>query len=317
MNGSWSVLSFLSLAPVPLQTRPVPVQARGPAPLPGHLMASAPGTTESDSAKARIQTMADSYLKACDQGVDLAKSGFMRKLLGAGVAAALTGVAIAVAAASGGAAAPLVAIAGVRLLVAASDAACAWKCWRDAQAAAAGRPVAAPLPMGSNSVGNFFHQIFTACGVSPQKASAYADRASAVACIGLAAAALGVGIAAPAADLAGKVTRLVAGTLAAAVIKKEAQGLREQRQTHTRLRTEALRLRQTLAESPVSTQAAIAERPEGSPGRNLLTHWSGLPPPSGNSAAKQGGGTLPVDASRLVGYLTGLTGLALGVKGFA
>ncbi len=220
--------TFLSLSPVSA----VPTARVVPAPSPAHparLTGSVPVPVQGAVHKAvtpqDIQNMANAYLQACEHGVDLAKASFMSKLLGVGTAAAIAGVAVALTVATHGATAPLVAVLGTRFLIAAADAACAWRCWRDAKAAAAGRAVENPLPLGANAIGNLLHKALRSCGLDAGRATRYATTGSALVSVGLSAAALGLGLFAPAADLAGKITRLAAGGAAALLFPFETYAL--------------------------------------------------------------------------------------------
>ncbi len=92
---------------------------------------------------------------AAKAGVDITRSTFLRKVVGAVASLLALGVMVAATVATGGAAAPALAVACLSTLSYAGDAVCAWREWKNAQAQAAGQaPPYAPLPCGPSAVGN-------------------------------------------------------------------------------------------------------------------------------------------------------------------
>lgn len=157
-------------------------------------------------------------------GVDLARASFMAKLLGAAMNAVGVGVAAALTVVTGGAAAPMLAIASMRFLSAAADAGYACKLWRDARDAADGKPVGPPPPMGANALGNLFHAAFSCRPFDAAKAVDRATRAASFVQFGLAVSALAVGaaIVVPA-PVVHQVSRIVSSALLIAVFGRETQ----------------------------------------------------------------------------------------------
>lgn len=104
-----------------------------------------------DGVRRSGQAMQDA-LKA---GVDVARSTFLRKVVGAIASVIALGVMVAATVATGGAAAPALAVACLSTLSYAGDAACAFREWKNAQALQAGDKLPyEPLPCGASAVGN-------------------------------------------------------------------------------------------------------------------------------------------------------------------
>lgn len=104
-----------------------------------------------DGVRKSGQAMQDA-LKA---GVDVARSAFLRKVVGAVASVIALGVMVAATLATGGAAAPALAAACLSTLSYAGDAVCAFREWKNAQAFEAGEKLPyEPLPCGASAVGN-------------------------------------------------------------------------------------------------------------------------------------------------------------------
>lgn len=177
----------------------------------------------------RLRSSGARLQQAREAGVDLARAGFMSRLLGTGLYAVAVGVALALTVTTGGAAAPMLAIASARFLHVAADAGYALRIWRDARDAAAGKPVRPPPPMGANALGNLFHAVFSRAPFDPARAVDRATRAAAFVQFGLAVSALALGTAVPVpAALAHQVSRLTASTLLLGLFARETGLLEDQ-----------------------------------------------------------------------------------------
>ena len=92
---------------------------------------------------------------ALKAGVDMTRSTFLRKVVGAVASVIALGVMVAATVATAGAAAPALAVACLSTLSYAGDAACAYREWKNAQASAANEKLPyTPLPCGPSAVGN-------------------------------------------------------------------------------------------------------------------------------------------------------------------
>lgn len=211
-----SLSSIFSLAPVPSAASAAPGAAhRQPAalaaPLPPPVVAGA--NAPATNPLAALQAQGNKLRAAAAAGVDLARKTFMSRLLGASLSAMFLGVAVALTVATGGAAAPVLAIAALRFISVAADAACAYKCWRDACDAQAGRPVSRPLPMRASAVGNLVYAVAIHRGYTPEEATRWATRGQGLVALSLAVAGAVLGGIGPAATVAEKACRMAAGAL--------------------------------------------------------------------------------------------------------
>ena len=134
--------------PVPEGMRPrANASAEAQAPLAASAHERAEGPTQA-RASPRIQVVAaantqiDKYVEAEKAGVSLAKATFIKKLAEVAVHVAIVGIAVAVKCGSFGllapVTAPVIALTGVNLAVAAGDAWCCYKNWQAAKSQAAG-----------------------------------------------------------------------------------------------------------------------------------------------------------------------------------
>jgi hypothetical protein len=125
----------------------------------------------------------DAALKA---GVDMTRSTFLRKAVGAVASVIALAVMAAATVATGGAAAPALAAACLSTLSYAGDAACAWREWRNAQADAAGQPPPyAPLPCGPSAVGNLAYWAASGLGQDHEGALSSAHKVEVAFAVGL------------------------------------------------------------------------------------------------------------------------------------
>jgi hypothetical protein len=151
-------------------------------------------------ASQRLQRAIDHYENAAALGVNVASENWYTKLRGAGVALLSLIAAAALTATTGGAAAPILALASVTLAVAVGDAFCAYRSLKNAQARAEGQtPPYAELPMGDSSAANLAYFLLEKAGVSDPKF--YAKHVGRVIKLGLAlggmAASFGLSLAGP------------------------------------------------------------------------------------------------------------------------
>jgi len=165
-------------------------------------------------------SQASSKLKeASDNGVSLAKASFFKKCLNVG--AALVGVVVAamLTVASGGVAAPLMAMTCINLAVSCGDAYCAHRNLRNAQDLAQGKPVPPErlLPGGNSCIKNMVHAIAVKAGASPDTAKKIASAVSGFFQLGLAVGAAVAGQFAGALDLGLKISSIVANVVKALV----------------------------------------------------------------------------------------------------
>lgn len=196
-------------APVSSSASAPPAPLANPVPAPQAAGATSPPLTAQDALK-QIAAQADTLVRLRDEGVDLAKKTFMSKLLGVGMSAVFTAVALAVTVATGGAAAPVMAVAALRFISVASDAACAFQCWRDA---VNGIPPERSLPMRASGVGNLIYFAAKRWGKDHDAAVRLATRGSAAVAVSLAVTGAVVGALGPASTAAEKACRVAAGVL--------------------------------------------------------------------------------------------------------
>lgn len=130
-------------------------------------------TTPSRAAQ-RTETLnvsSESLKKSADAGVDTAKRSFFGKLAGAIVGGVVVGLAAGLTVVTGGAAAPLLALACVNLAVSAGDARCSYHNYKNAVAVSQGKPETNPkMPMGNSCIDNCIHSTLTFCGVKDSTA---------------------------------------------------------------------------------------------------------------------------------------------------
>lgn len=131
-----------------------------------------------------VRAARDKLLKARRDGVDLARSTFMRRLLGTAMNGLSMGVAAVLTAASGGALAPLLVVATLRFISAAADATAAYDACKRAERGEA------PHPMGTNGFGRLLYEHAVRDGKPQQEAVEQATRRSANIQIALAAGSL-------------------------------------------------------------------------------------------------------------------------------
>lgn len=130
------------------------------------------GSQRTELAMERLQTASDKLKESRDNGVDLAKTSFFKKLLGVATAVVGVGVAAALTVVTGGIAAPLLAVSCLNLVINVGDSVCAYRNMRNVQDTAAGLPPRfAPLPGGNSCVQNLFHGIAKAAGASDENAA--------------------------------------------------------------------------------------------------------------------------------------------------
>lgn len=116
--------------------------------------------TPEERAQHRALEAACKQAQARLAGVDLARANFFTKFMTFATVAVSASVAATLTVATFGAAAPLMALTGLRLVQAIADVGCAAVCWRDAKASVkAGRTIQT-LPMGANAMGNLLHKCY-------------------------------------------------------------------------------------------------------------------------------------------------------------
>lgn len=134
----------------------------------------------------KVLQAASRQAEARKLGVDLAKADYFNKKHN--VATAFTNFVLTalLTAATGGLAAPLLVLTGVRVMVAASDMACARKCVKDAEYEHQhGKPAPDRLPMGASGVGNLMFWALKSLDVGDEKAKLAATTAACVVSVGL------------------------------------------------------------------------------------------------------------------------------------
>ncbi len=151
-------------------------------------------------------------------GVDLAKADYFNKKHNVAVAFTNFVLTALLTAATGGAAAPLLALTAVRLVIASADMACARKTLQDSEIEhQTGRPVKDRLPMGSSAVGNLTFWVAKALnkGVSDDSAKLWATRASSFVSVGVSLSMLFTGLySAPAFAFTEGICRMASSTAA-------------------------------------------------------------------------------------------------------
>jgi hypothetical protein len=170
-----------------------------------------------EPAQALLRQAGLKLLRAREAGVDVARMTCLSKALGVAASAIGLGVAVALAVVSLGAAAPLVAIAGTRLLQAAADARDARQCLVNARRLRDGEaiPPGDERPLGANALGNLLHGVARRRGLGDIDAVRFATNASAFLSTGLSVVALGVGMVAPALPLSETICQWVNSGLVA------------------------------------------------------------------------------------------------------
>lgn len=166
----------------------------------------------------RLEQASGKLKEASDNGVDLAKSSFFKKLLGVATAIVAVGVATALTVVSGGVAAPLLAVSCANLAVNIGDSVCAYRNLRNAQDVEAGlKPRYLPLPGGNSCLQNLFYGLAKAGGASDDTAKTVATVLGGFFQLGLAVGAAVAGSAAGVMALAPKIATMVANGIKAAV----------------------------------------------------------------------------------------------------
>lgn len=149
----------------------------------------------------------DAALKA---GVDMSRSTFLRKAVGAIASVIALAVMAAATVATGGAAAPALAAACLSTLSYAGDAVCAWREWKNAQADAAGEPPPyKPLPCGPSAVGNLAYWAASGLGQDSEAALSSAHKVEVAFAVGLLAFSLATCVVPPELQLAEEATKFV------------------------------------------------------------------------------------------------------------
>lgn len=151
-------------------------------------------------------------------GVDLAKADYFNKKHNVAVAFTNFVLTALLTAATGGAAAPLLALTAVRLVIACADMACARKTLKDSEIEhQTGRPVKDKLPMGSSAVGNLTFWIAKGLDkeMSDDRARLWATRASSFVSVGVSLSMLFTGLySAPAFAFTEGICRMASSTAA-------------------------------------------------------------------------------------------------------
>lgn len=188
----------------------------------------------------------DEALKA---GVDMTRSSFLRKAVGAIASVIALGVMIAATVVTAGAAAPALAAACLSTLSYAGDAACAWREWKNAQALDAGEPPPyAALPCGPSAVGNLAYWAATSLGQDPAAALASAHKVEVGFAVGLLAFSLATCVVPPELQLAQEAAKFAS------------LGLKSLMYTHATLSSAAAQ--ETPGDTPAPADAAPARQLE-------------------------------------------------------
>lgn len=145
--------------------------------------------------------------------VDMARSAFLNRLLGVGVACLALGLSIAATVATGGLAGVALLLSALLLRQAIANAHCAWT---NKQAVDNGR---APLPMGTSALGNAMYAHFRRQGMTAEQAKWEASKVSAICSTIVAGAGLALGATITTVlPLAAKCVRVVCSFVAAVVL---------------------------------------------------------------------------------------------------
>lgn len=187
------VLSFMrglfkpaaAIAPDPEQV--AGITAKAEAPLPAGPVKKTTEERRTEQLGIVIGALA-TQAEARKLGVDLAKADYFNKKHNVAVAFTNFVLTALLTAATGGAAAPLLALTAVRLVIASADMACARKTLKDSEIEhQTGRPVKDRLPMGSSAVGNLTFWIAKGLNkeVSDDSAKLWATRAGSFVSVGV------------------------------------------------------------------------------------------------------------------------------------
>ncbi len=188
----------------------------------------------------------DAALKA---GVDMTRSTFLRKAVGAVACVIALAVMAAATVATGGAAAPALAAACLSTLSYAGDAVCAWREWKNAQADAAGESAPyQPLPCGPSAVGNLAYWAASGLGQDHEGALSSAHKVEVAFAVGLLAFSLATCVVPPELKLAEEATKFVS------------LGLKSLMYAHATLSSAAAQ--ETEGDTAVPEQASPARRRE-------------------------------------------------------
>lgn len=163
-----------------------------------------------ERAKAKLAEAAGRLKEARQEGVELAKMGFWKKVINVATAVVSVGVAAALSAASFGLATPLLAVACVNLAVTVGDVVCAHRNVKNALALAEGREPPYHLPGGNSCVKNLLHGAATSLGASKDAADTFAKYGGGLFQLGLGVTAFALGQATGALPAAHKAATLVA-----------------------------------------------------------------------------------------------------------
>ena len=166
-------------------------------------------------AQRKLDQAAEKVEQAKSVGVDVAKQGFFRKMLGVAFSAVAVGIAAGVTAVTFGGAAPILALACVSMANSIGDATCAYRNVKNAQATAEGRPPPYDLPGGNSFLANVGHKAATAFGAGPETAAIVGKGLSIVVGGGLAIASVALSLGATSApagfELASKISSGLSG----------------------------------------------------------------------------------------------------------
>lgn len=183
------------------------------------------GATDTEKAQHQILEAAFKQAEARNAGVDLARANFFTKFMTFATVAVSASVAAALTVATLGAAAPLMALTGLRLVQAVADVGCAAVCWRDAKASVREGRTIQTLPMGANAMGNLLHKGYRSvmgCDKDAPAAKHFATRYAAAFTVGLSVASLVTGqLFTPAAELTCQACRWAATSVASMMLYYE------------------------------------------------------------------------------------------------
>lgn len=181
--------------------------------------------TAAEKAQHQVLEAAFKQAQARNAGVDLARANFFTRFMTFATVAVSASVAAALTVATFGAAAPLMALTGLRLVQAVADVGCAAICWRDARASAREGRTIQTLPMGANAMGNLLHKAYRGiqgCGEADPAARHFATRYAAAFTVGLSLATMITGqLFTPAATLTCQACRWAATTVASLMLPYE------------------------------------------------------------------------------------------------
>jgi hypothetical protein len=178
-----------------------------------------------EKAQHQVLEAAFKQAQARHAGVDLARANFFTRFMTFATVAVSASVAAALTVATLGAAAPLMAMTGLRLLQAVADVGCAAICWRDAKASVREGRTIQSLPLGANAMGNLLHKAYRGyhgVGEADPAAKHFATRYAAAFTVGLSMATLVTGqLFTPAATLTCQACRWAATSVASLMLPYE------------------------------------------------------------------------------------------------